>query len=507
MVYLSAMSTLPEGGRRHLDGPSRRPSEARIEARSQPKPKPAVPERVLEPEEAVFEYRKPVAFKIGFWKWTKRVCVSLGTFVVVVGLWFGFQTISAAHKIIVHGSGGAPALASGTLKPNQLKGEGDGRVNILVLGIGGKGHDGANLSDTIMVWSLDPKTKDVAMLSIPRDLYVNIPGYGSGKINAANSYGGPTLAARVVSNVVGVPIHYYALIDFSGFKQAVDVVDGVDINVPIPLNDPLFPCDDGTKNAGKYCPVHFVSGLQHMNGETALEYSRSRETTSDFARAARQQQVLVALRQKALQLSTLTNPLKLTGLIEAVGNHLRTDLGISDMQRLAGIARNIDAARITRSVLDTESADSLLIDGSGKIAGAGSIELPKAGEFDYSRIHDFVKNIFVDHYITDENARIEVRNGTSEWGLATSVVKSLQAAHYNVGAPVNAASSVPTTVIYDYTNGSKPYTINYLEQRFGAKVQVESAPQASVNASDSSVPPPQIRIILGNDYKPNSSSN
>src|SRR5207244_10638311 len=125
-------------------------------------------------------------------------------------------------------TGGAPALAKAVLDPTQLKGEGNGRVNILLLGVGGAGHDGPNLSDTIMVVSIDPKTKDVAMLSIPRDLYVKIPGHGYGKINAANVYGGPTLAARTVANVIGVPIHYYAVIDFSGFKQAVDSVGGGD---------------------------------------------------------------------------------------------------------------------------------------------------------------------------------------------------------------------------------------------------------------------------------------
>jgi LCP family protein required for cell wall assembly len=459
----------------------------------------------IQPEEAVFEYRKPEPWQRGLWKWTKRVALMFGGLVVVGGLWFGFQAMSAAHKIIVHSDGGAPALA-GSVKPAQLKGEGDGRVNILVLGIGGQGHEGPNLSDTIMVWSLDPKTKDVAMLSVPRDLYVKIPGYGYGKINAANVHGGPQLAARVVSNVIGVPIHYYAVVDFSGFKQAVDAVGGVDINVPTPLIDPFYPCDDGTKLAGKICPIHFLTGLQHMSGGIALKYSRSRETTSDFARAGRQQQVLVALRQKALEISTLTNPVKLTGLIEAVGDHMRTDLQLGDMQRLAQIAKDIDTTKMTQKVLDTGRPDSLLLDGTGRIAGAGSIELPKAGEFDYSQIHDFVKNIFVDHYITDENARIEVENGTAVPGLAQTAVSSLLAAHYNVGAPVNADTNLTKTVIYDYTNGSKPYSINYLERRFGVKAQVEPAPP-STGTTGESASPPEIRIILGSDYQSNSSSN
>jgi len=117
-----------------------------------------------------------------------------------------------------------------------------------------------------------------------------------------------------------------------------------------------------------------------------------------------------------------------------------------------------------------------------------------------------VKNIFVDHYITDENAKIEVQNGSGVTGLAGQVVKSLQSAHYNVGAAVNAPESVVQTVLYDYTNGKKPYTINYLEQRFKVKAQVVSAPTPSVDASGNTITAPDIRIILGSNYQSNTVS-
>ncbi len=414
-------------------------------------------------------------------------------------VWFGWQTLNAAHKIIAHPGPGSAALAGKQLAPSQLKGEGSGRVNILVLGIGGEGHSGPDLSDTMMVWSIDPQTKDAAMLSIPRDLYVQIPGHGYGKINSANALGGPQLAEQVVENVIGVPIDYYVLIDFSGFKQAVDAVGGIDFNVPTALDDPLFPCDDNTRDANDYCPIHFMPGFQHMDGEQALEYSRSRETTSDFARAARQQQVLVALRAKALSASTLTNPIKLTELIDAVGDHLKTDLQLGDLERLALLAKDVDPTKVTQNVISADPPNPLLNVGY-LIPGAGSIELPKAGEFNYSAIQDFVQNIFVDHYLTQENALIQVENGSGQTGLAAEVVNSLAEAHYNVEAPGNAAAPVTQTVIYDYTNGAKPYTIHYLEQRFGVQAQVEPAPTPEPLASGQQQAPPQIRIILGNDY-------
>lgn len=479
--------------RRPMDGPIRRVPMAPIA----PIPATLAQTTSVTGDEKVFVYRKKKTRRIS---WRLLLLIPVLLIVILVG-WFGFKTFMATNRIITKSAGnGAPALA-GKVNVTQLKGEGDGRINIMVLGIGGAGHEGPNLSDTIMVWSIDPKTKDVAVLSIPRDLYVKIPGHGYGKINAANAYGGPTLTEQVVSGIIGVPIHYYAVVDFSGFKQAVDAVGGVDVNVLQTLSDPLYPCDSEN---GRYCPIYFKPGLQHMTGTLALRYARSRETTSDFDRAARQQQVVVALRAKALAVSTLTNPVKISALIDAIGGHVKTDMQLSEIQKLAVIAKDIDPTKITQKVLDTGREDSMLIDGTGAIEGAGSIELPKAGHFNYSDIQDYVKNIFVDHYIVDENARIEVQNGSGLAGIAATVTKSLLLAHYNVGTPVNAATNLPTTVIYDYTGGKKPFTINYLERRFGVKAIRVSAPTPSPKPSTSPgaavAVQPEIRIIIGANY-------
>jgi hypothetical protein len=156
--------------------------------------------------------------------------------------------------------------------------------------------------------------------------------------------------------------------------------------------------------------------------------------------------------------------------------------------------------------LDTASKDAVLIGGINIIPAAGYIEVPKAGNFNYTDIQDMVKNIFSDHYIIDENARLEIQNGSGIPGLAGVVAKSLQSAHYNVGEPGNAADHYTTTVIYDYTGGKKPYTINYLEQRFKVKAQKVTAPTPAVDANGVAIPVPQIRIILGSDYKSASTS-
>jgi len=216
--------------------------------------------------------------------------------------------------------------------------------------------------------------------------------------------------------------------------------------------------------------------------------------------------VIAALRQKALQLSTLTNPVKLSELIDAVGSHVKTDIQANELKKMASIVKDIDPAKMVQKVIDTDSKEALLVGGVNIIPSAGYIEVPKIGNFDYSDIQDFVKNIFADHYLIDENAKLEIQNGSGIPGLASSITKSLQAAHYNVGDPVNAPDHYTNTVIYDYTGGKKPYTLNYLEQRFKVKAQRMIAPTPTVDSSGAAVPAPQIRIILGSNYKATSST-
>lgn len=494
------------GGRRSLDGPVRR-------VRATPAPEPVNPSSApplapIAPAAfgAVFEYRrpyrKPARLRGGMWRYARLSAIFVLVVAVGLGGWFGFKGLTAMKNIVSRSTGGAPALA-GVVDPTKLKGEGDGRINVLVLGVGGQGHEAPMLSDTMLVLSIDPRTKDAAMLSIPRDLYVKIPAtgrYGAqyGKINSANVYGGPELASQVVSTVIGVPVHYYVQVDFSGFRQAIDAVGGIDLNVPTAINDPSYPCDN---ERGGFCPFQIAAGAQHLNGTVALRYARSRKTTSDFDRATRQQLVIAALRQKALQASTLTNPVKLTGLIDAVGTHVKTDMQPAEIQKMASLAKDIDSSKMVQKVIDT-SADGLLVDSGPNVpTGRGYVSVPKAGTFDYSDIQDFVKNIFIDHYITDENARIEIQNGTGVTGLAGRVVQSLKSAHYNMLEPTNAPAPVAQTVIYDYTGGKKPYTINYLERRFGVHAQRVAAPEASVDASGATTPGPEIRIILGSNYR------
>ena len=210
----------------------------------------------------------------------------------------------------------------------KLKGEDEGRVNILLLGVGDPGHDGETLADTNMVVSLDTKNNKVALISIPRDTKVSIPGEGYHKINNAHALGelkkppqGIELAQKTVEDTLDIPIHYYVRANFSGLKQAVDAVGGIDIDVKEALNDPEYPCD---KNEWKSCGFKLKAGPTHMDGATALKYARCRKANcgDDFGRALRQQEVLRKVQEKAGSMETLSDPKKLGALIETAANNI-----------------------------------------------------------------------------------------------------------------------------------------------------------------------------------------
>lgn len=268
-----------------------------------------------------------------------------------------------------------------------LKGERGGRINILVIGV----DDAASLSDTLMVVSIDTrhgKEPQAALISIPRDLYLDIPEFGEGKINVAYTFGqnndypggGPALSARTVSEILDQPIHYFVAMDFSGFKEAVDAIGGVDLEVKQAIDDPLYP----DAQSG-YEAFTLPAGKQHLDGETALKYARSRQTTTDFDRAARQQQILVAFRHQLVNQKVLFDRQRTRRLQEAVDKHLKTDLSQREVAKLGLIWREIDDGRTTRHVIDGTNFLEPYFNGS---------YTPRAGFGDFSEIHEFVKNIF-----------------------------------------------------------------------------------------------------------------
>lgn len=436
-------------------------------------------------------------------------CMAL---VIVAGGLLFTQGFLNVHKVF-KGSATSAASLQKNVNPNLLKGEGDGRINVLLTGIGGGNHPGADLTDTLILASIDPVNNTATLLSVPRDTWVTIPGKGSMKINAAyanakydymrkNKVAATDSQAinagflsidQTLEKMLGVPVNYNLLINFQAFEQAINTVGGVTVDVPTDLYDPTMAWEN-ERNA-----YLARAGVQAFDGKHALIYVRSRETSSDFARSQRQRAVMLALKQKAISLDVLANPSKLAGLMGAFGSNVQTDLSISDASRLYSIFKkisnnNIQSISLAGSTTTTSAAaadDGLVT--TGTINGQ-SVVMPKAGLENYAAIQDFVRSHLKDGYIMKENAKVMVLNGSVEPLLGTKGGAKLRSYGYNVTSIGQAPSTgYPSTVVVDFSKGKSKYTKHYLEQRFSTTA-VKTLPDSTIRPGNA-----DFVVILGGD--------
>lgn len=241
---------------------------------------------------------------------------------------------------------GTPELVDRPTEAANSEWNGEDRFTILLLGADLSSEDGTSRTDTIMLVNIDPKRKSATMLSIPRDTKVVIPGYGIDKINAAFALGdynkvqggGAGLMIRTIEANFGIPVHGFVQIDFNGFTRMIDTVGGLYIDVPYPLLDNAYPAENFN-----FQRIHFPAGWQHFTGEEALEYARTRHQDGDTSRAARQQQVLLALREQHLNADIIT---QLPQLILDFGDSIRTDISVPDALKLARLGLDIPRENI-----------------------------------------------------------------------------------------------------------------------------------------------------------------
>ena len=431
------------------------------------------------------------------WRIFRRVAIVSGLAVALLVAVVGLKSWLTLQQIIDRGGEGAIALQE-NIDPSQLLGEGDGRVNVLLIGIGGDGHEAGQLADSIIVASIDPFSNELAILSVPRDLYVAVPGYWSTRINAAHSIGeqqgheggGIALMTETVESVLDIPIHYYVRVDFDGFVQAVDSVGGIEITLDGPVFDPNFDWEFGRG------ALDLAKGTHQLDGITALLLARARGASGvgigvergDFGRGDFQRDILLALKDKVLSAETFANPAKIASLLDTAGDHARTNLQIADMLRVYEIINEIPPESIVSFGLDT-SADNYLR--NANIDGA-SVLLPKSGNF--TDIQEFVRELFVDGFIKQEAAIVDVLNGTSIAGVASEQARELRTYGYTVNTVANAPTDTfQTTVIYDLSAGEKPFTKQLLEQRFGVTVLPQSELPSTIDSSSNFV------IVIGSN--------
>ncbi len=463
-------------------------------------------------------------------RWTVLSIAAIAIVVLVTGGWLAYRAISVINTKKLDGSRLSffqQLTHIVTASTQQLQGEADDRINILLLGYGGPGHDGPYLTDTMMVASFQPSTKKLALLSIPRDLVVDVPGYDYRKINSVLSFGrdqkypggGEALTVKVVSDLLDLPIQYYARVDFDGFKDIIDRLNGLTVTVDRTFSDSQYP----DNNYG-YAPIKFVAGQQTMNGDLALKFTRSRHGNngegSDFARAARQQKIIVALKDKLLSFGTLANPKKVSDILGSLGSHSQTNMEVWEMLRLAKIAGNLPADRIVNKVLD-DSANGFLRAATG--LGGAFILVPRDNS--YSDIRFLARYIFLDGTAESELAKILVVNATNFPNLGTNTAHELAALGFVVVKTMSLPqTSAAQTVLVSATPGQHPLTEQLLnlykhpagtlslsdwQRRSGDTVLAATLATPITtynNANLATTVTPDLVLVLGQDQPPLSTS-
>ncbi|HRY59827.1 MAG TPA: LCP family protein [Patescibacteria group bacterium] len=462
--------------------------------------------------EESLEYIKPN-------KSRKYIIFFIFIFLLACVLFFGFRAYGLTKKMIVSKSSNASPLLSGdgdiwnnNAAISKLE-YGDRRINVLLMGIGGDNHPGGNLTDTMQVISIDPKNKEAAMLSVPRDLYVKVKNYGGTKINAVLSLNNSdyastgsakninkemdfSLVKSTVGDFLGVPIHYCVLVNFDAFKKIIDIVGGVDVNVKEDLYDPLYP----DKYVAGYEAFYLKKGEHHLDGEMALKYARSRETTSDFDRARRQQEIIIALKEKVKQRENLVSPTKISQILSVLADNIKTDLQLSEINGLVQIGKQISSSKIQNKVLD-DSADGVLY--ADKYEEM-YVLVPKDSTL--KEVHSFIRQYFKDPLFAEEKAKVLVSGSVKNVYKENAVIKELSGLGYNLVSSPSISDTTtntqtnstedkkyPKSFIYDYSNGSKPATMDYLKAYFG-----KDMPVIVLNEKDKNY---DIEIIIGDDYQ------
>jgi LCP family protein required for cell wall assembly len=432
------------------------------------------------------------------WLTAKRITLTLVAALVLVvgtygvrlafGLAHAFHTNPISAVLGALGGGNGSSVDQARLRQQ--------RINIAVYGYGGNGHDGAFLSDSIMLISINPQAHgqpQVAEISVPRDWYVPIrlangTSYarinvayqdgmnGRGPVSAHQTNSGASVANPTLEHLLGVHIDYFVGVDFTAFRQAVDSVGGVDVNVPRSFTDTQYPHGECDQGDCAYETVHFDAGMQHMDGSTALIFARSRHGDngegSDFARSRRQQLVIAALKQKVVSIGGVGN---LPDLLNALGDNVLTNLTVSDAEALFGLVKDVNPASIEHISLD----DTNFLYECGYPNNCGAAYL-YAHDRSYGTLQHFVQNVFPPLQAFKEKAPVTFFDASGR-GLDASTRWSQIAGM--LGFSTSDGGRAPlqrVTQVIDESSGKDKETAKWLASYFGVAVTTQPAvPTAS----------------------------
>ncbi len=408
------------------------------------------------------------------------------------------QGAAAALPEVLGAEGETPLQSAGG--PPSVPWDGNSRINVLVMGMDSRESDSDDIprTDTMILFSLDPESRTAGMLSIPRDLWVEIPGFDYNKINTAYRLGevynvserGPGLALRTAEEFLGMQIDYYAMVDFLAFENFIDELGGITINIPEKIVvDPL----------GKHNTETLKAGEQVLPGYLALAYARSRNTSgSDFDRAGRQQQVIMAIRDQILSAELLPSLIKNSpALYQSLSSGISSNLTLMQLVRLAWVAQQIPEENIRKGVIGVDQVDfAYSYDGQDilrplpdeirqlrdEIFTISGPPVPLAAQADQLELVD------------QEYATVLVLNGTFSPGLASQTTEYLRASGLNTSEPGNANEHYLVTTIIDYTGN--PHTVEMI-------VELMSIPPENVYHRYDVASQADIVVITGDDWANN----
>lgn len=390
----------------------------------------------------------------------------------------------------------------------ELKKDTARQTNFLLVGVGGAEHDGSNLTDTIIVASLNEKDHSVKMLSLPRDLYIDNEQTGGQRINKLydtylNKYDDSSQAldklAEEITSITGIPIHYHVKVDFDGFVKIVDTLGGVTVDVEKRIYDPYYPRGETIY----YETFVLEAGTQKLDGKTALKYARSRKTSSDFDRSRRQSQLLGAIKDQAASINLLTDPGKIQGLYNSVADSIETDLSVAEIIQLAKIAKDIPKENIQARVIsdDFTSCGGFLYTPNRDYFGGAAVLLPAGNNFEE------IKQFSQTYFNSKETAtpEIQVLNGTKTSGLAFNYLNRLSRHCLNVVYYGNASNRdlENSTIFYnpivdEKGNKKMPDSLSAIRQIIDAPI-VEGIPEEYLEGEKRANT--QIVLELGKDYQ------
>ena len=435
--------------------------------------------------------RRKLALKIIF-----GAAMLVLAFGIAYGMFFVYKLLTLEKKINPAESNKVTFLqtARSLVSPPDinLKGMEKDRINILLLGIAGKGKPGQNLTDTMMIASINPKNNQVALLSIPRDFYVKVPGLNfQSKINSVYQYGLNTykesekaaeLVSETVKDITSLDMDYYVVLDFDGFQKIIDSVGGINIMNERDIYDRSYPGPNYS-----YETFSLAKGFHQLDGATTLKYVRERhdDPEGDFGRAKRQQQVLQSTKNKVFSTATMLNVLALNNLFNALGETIQTNIKAEEITGFLELSKKLDTQNINNLVLDAWNKESLL-----KVTHVlyGNINafvlIPRVGN--YSEIKEVAENIFDlnkikrrREAIAEESAEIAIINQSGNWALTGKIKKLLadNLSYKNVVMLNNPSNTQEEkSVVYDLTNGIKPFTLDELVEKLPASPSYEENP-------------------------------